>query len=361
MSLIDGVRSQAHNAWLMRRLLSPRQLLSGLALPYHWYIRRDGTAPFPMFLGWYITYACPMACEFCNVSAVAEWQKPMGEEAENRLIDLLVPRIPTVAIGGGEPLIHPGIADRVARIRARKGRVLIVTTGAPLAGRDAARDLAAAAPGMIAFTVLGDEQTHDREMGKEGAWQRGMDGLSNFLAERDPRRTRVTINAPLDATTGPGMRTIIELGRKLGVDAMRFTWLSFLTESEKREEAHEINYLVVPDESMTRFDAGPILELARTLEQENNGFLSFQPRLNQQEREGWHRPGGGVERRCPSLWHTLFLRPDGVAVPCGHITEAQGRPLDEPFESVWNSERMREIRQAQWRQPFMVCRRCCKI
>jgi len=362
MHPLAAVWSQARNAWLLRGLLAPRQLLGALPLPYHWYVRRDGSAPTPLFIGWYITYACPQNCAFCNVSkAVKVWHKPMGEKEENLFIDRFVPRIGTVAIGGGEPLFHPGIDDRVSRIRARGGRVLIVTSGTTL-GPAEARRLAAAAPEMIIFSVLGDEQTHDREMGRAGSWQKATGGLANFLAARDPRKTRVGINCALGSGNALTMRAVVDLGRKLGVDAVRFTWMSFLTESERRREPHEITYLVLPDEDLGAFDPTPMLATARALEREHPGFVQFTPRLNEGERGNWFRAGGGVNRRCLYIWHTLFVRPDGSVVPCGHLfDDPLGNVRSDRLEAIWNSDRFRSVRRAQWAQPFEVCRRCCKV
>lgn len=362
MSVVQEVRSQAHVAWMVRGLWSLPQLLRGARLPVSWYVRRDGSAPPPIAACFYVTYACPEACTFCNVThAVEAWRQPLPIDVALRLIDRLVPWVPTVAVGGGEPLAHPGILDIYARIKARGGRIFTPTAGTTL-GMAKARKLAAVGPDVVGFSVLGDEAAHDAAMGREGAWQKTVGGLDNFLRARDPKRTSVIVNATVSLEGAGALRSIVALGRRLGVDAVRFTWLSFLTEAERARETHDVTYHVVPDATLAGFDPAPLLAEVRAVERENPGFVLFHPTLDEAERAGWWRDGGGVRRRCHTLWHTLFLRPDGAVVPCGHLFEEPvGDAATEDLPTLWNSPALRKARLAQWGEPFGVCRRCCKV
>ena len=110
------------------------------------------------------------------------------------------------------------------------------------------------------------------------------------------------------------------------------------------------------------FDPEPTLREARALEQEERGYVTFHPALSEAERRAWFRQGGGVERHCHTLWHSMFLRPDGAVVPCGHLfDEPVGNLLTDDFDALWNHPRMRAERRAQWERPFEVCHRCCKM
>jgi MoaA/NifB/PqqE/SkfB family radical SAM enzyme len=362
MSLVEEVRSQARTAWVARGLWTLPQLARGVQLPVSWYVRKDGTAPLPIAACQYITYACPEECTFCNVTqVVADWAQPLSESDQIKLIDKLVPRVPTLAIGGGEPLAHPGILEHYARIKQRGGRIFTVTSGTTL-GAAKAKKLAAIGPDVVMFSLLGDEPAHDAAMGRAGAWQRTVAGLSNFLAERDPKRTRVLVNCAVSLENAHALRPVAELAKRLGADAVRFTWLSFLTDVERARETHDVTYLVLPAETVAAFDPGPTLAEARLLEAEHRGFVTFLPRLDEAERQGWYRADGGVQRHCFTLWHTLFLRPDASVVPCGHLfDEPVGNLLTDDLDTVWNHPKLKQARLAQWSRPFEVCRRCCKV
>ncbi|MCB9761241.1 MAG: radical SAM protein [Alphaproteobacteria bacterium] len=362
MLALRELRSQVRNVRLVRGLWSPAQLLRALPMPYHWYVKKDGRAPPPMAIAQYVTYACPEKCSFCNVThSVEAWHEHLDADTQARLIERLVPTIPTVAIGGGEPMVYPGITEHIAHIKRRGGRVYVVTSATSLGPGKAAR-LAKAAPDVVTFSLLGDEATHDATMGRPGAWQRTIGGIENLLTRRDPAKTRVVINCAVSFDNAHDLHAVAGLGRRLGVDAVRFTWLSFLTETERAREQHDVTYLVVPDDRLASFDAARLLQDVADIERRYGDFVTFLPRLDDAERARWFVQGGGVERRCFTLWHTLFLRPDASVVPCGHLfEEPTGNALEQPLEDYWNSDRMRGVRKAQWAGPFEVCRRCCKV
>lgn len=362
MSIVREVWSQARTAWVVRGLWSLPQLARTVELPAAWYVRRDGTAPAPVAACQYVTYACPEACSFCNVThAVDDWAKPLAEADQARLIEKLVPRVPTLAIGGGEPMAHPGILEHYARIKRRGGRIFTVTSGTSL-GPTKARSLAAIGPDVVMFSLLGDEGAHDAAMGRAGAWQRTVGGLQNLLDHRDPARTRVLLNCAVSVENARALRPVVELGRRLGVDAVRFTWLSFLTEAERARETHAVTYHTQPVASLAAVDVDALVADSRALERSNPGYVTFHPQLSDDERRAWYREGGGVARRCHTLWHTLFLRPDGAVVPCGHLFEEPvGNLLEDDLDALWNHPRLKAERLAQRAAPFEVCRRCCKV
>lgn len=362
MSLVQEVWSQARTAWVVRGLWTLPQLARSVELPAAWYLRRDGTAPLPLAACQYITYACPEACTFCNVThAVDDWAKPLAEADQARLIEKLVPRIPTMAIGGGEPMAHPGILEHYARIKRRGGRIFTVTSGTSL-GPTKAKRLAEIGPDVIMFSLLGDEGSHDAAMGRTGAWQRTVGGLQNFLDHRDPARTRVILNCAVSVENARSLRSVAELGRRMKVDAVRFTWLSFLTEQERERETHAVTYHTLPASRLAAVDVDALVADSRALEHEHSGFVSFHPHLDDAGRRAWYREGGGVQRRCGTLWHTLFVRPDGAVVPCGHLFEEPvGNLLEDELDTLWNHPKMTSTRRSQWGQPFAICQRCCKV
>lgn len=362
VALGGALRSQLSNIRLMRGLFGPEQLLRGLRLPLHWYVRRDGSAPPPVALAHYITYECPEACSFCNVThAVHDWQRHLDADASARLIERLVPWVPTVAIGGGEPLVYPGIFDHIGRIHARGGRVFLVTSATTLGPTRAAK-LAALAPAVVTVSILGDQPTHDALMGRDGAWARAVGGVEALLSKRDPARTRVLLNCAISFENAGDLDAVVRLGRRLGVDRVRFTWLSFLTQQERSAEPHAVTAFVIDQDRLAGLDVDGLLARASRLERDHPGFVQFQPTLDAGERARWFQPGGGVRRRCFSLWHTLFLRPDASAVPCGHLFEDPvGNVLEQDPQALWNGPAMRAVRRAQWAQPFQICARCCKV
>ncbi|MBN1335816.1 MAG: radical SAM protein [Deltaproteobacteria bacterium] len=359
---LAALRSQARTAWLHRTLWKPSQLVRAAMLPIRERRSRDGRAPRPLILAWYVTFACGESCSFCNVTRVlAHWGSALDGPGARRVLDRLVPQIPTVAFGGGEPLAHPDILDLVARVGRLGGRVFLATSATRMVP-EVARGLARAAPRIVQASLLGDETVHDSLTGVPGGWRRRVDGIANLLASRDPRRTRVVVNTVLSSENAGVLDRVVRLAQTLGVDGVHFTYLSFVTRSELAGEARNPTCLCLPDEDLRGIRPREILAALHRAQAAWPGHVTVQPRLDPSEAMSWFSVDGGVDRDCPSLWHTLFLRPDGSLVPCGHLLESPVRvhPADD-LDEAWNHPSMRALRQARRAGSFSFCRRCCKV
>lgn len=360
-TLGDTIRSQARTALVNRTLWSSRHLLGAVQLSARWSLRPDGTAPQPLAIAWYLTHACPESCDFCNVSRVLEQEVPaLPFKSAQALVDRLVPQIPVVALGGGEPMAHPHVLPLIQHIHERGGRVFVVSSGTTI-GPSRARELCRLHPEMVAISLLGDQASHDARMGRQGAWRRTLGAIEHIQRHRDPRRTRLIINCTIGPDEASQIDAVVDTARRLGVDALRFTWLSFMSPAQATMPPRAQPYLVLPDAQIAAFDVPALLETVRRVQRDHAGFVQFLPGLDDAQLHQWFT-GPGLRRACLSLWHTLFLRPDGQAVPCGHM---QDQPLvdalTQPLPEWWNSEPLRALRMTQRSQPFEMCARCCKI
>lgn len=358
---LQSMESQLRVLLLQRALFGPGQLLRASGLPLRWAMGR-GRAPWPVALAWYLTFACTERCTFCDVRPGGAG--PLGEPVREldavrgaRLLEELVPRIPTVAFGGGEPLLHPSLVEHVARVRTLGGRSLVATSGV-LLDRALASSLLRAGPTVLQFSVLGDPPTHDRLMGGAGAHDRAIAGLERALSLRDPRKTRILVNLALGPENLGSAELVARQARALGVDALRVTWLSFVAETE----SSSLGSLGMPDEVLSGVKAERIEEVVRSVHRAWPGHVSFLPHLDRSERARWFQVGGGLRRPCASLWHTLFLRPDGRVAPCGHmLAQPIGEMPEGSLDASWNHPKLVTLRQAQRRDPFPICWRCCKV
>jgi MoaA/NifB/PqqE/SkfB family radical SAM enzyme len=349
MTFLQDDLATLRQAWFLRNLLKPGALVRGLVLPLgqSFSLWSDGHAPPPVALGWFLTWACDEGCVFCNVNDPGRGAPAaLPPDERRRLLDRIVPPVRIVGLGGGEPLLVDDLADTIRYVHRRGGTVFVPTNGAALQG-EVVRSFALAAPEVVAVTLIGDEAVHDAATRRSGSWRRTVAGISRLLDTRNPRKTRVILNCPLSLANGDCLDEIVQTGRRLGVDRVRFTWVSFV-------------------------DADPGLESGRpstelglhslAVERAERGFVTFQPRLEIKERMAWFEPGGGVRRRCSSLWNTVYLRPDGEVVPCGQrLGEGVGSLLSEQLGAIWNQPRLRRLRRDQREHPWPACRRCCKI
>ena len=360
-NLSRTLQSQLLIARLNHPLWSFRHVLGGLKFAKRWIINSDGTAPTPLAIAWYLTHACPEKCDFCNVSRALKEEQPHLRFKDARpLIDALVPKIPVVALGGGEPMAHPDIIDIIRHIRGNRGRVFVVTSGTPV-GPTLARALCNAEPEMIMVSLLGPEAVHDNRMGRIGAFKRTVAAINHIQNNRNKKRTRLIINCTISPNEHSFLHEVVQIGQTLGVDAIRFSWLSFMSPTEQKILPQAEPYFILPESDIAEFDDEVLWQTVTQIKRQWPQFVQFLPNLSRNELHSWFH-GSGVQRNCLSLWHTLFLRPDAVAVPCGHMQNLKmGSLNDTSLETIWNSSEFKSIRQKQRQQSFQMCGRCCKV
>ena len=360
-TFLSTVHSQMRIALLNRTLWSQKHLTGGLRLGARWSVRPNGNAPTPLAMAWYLTHACPEQCDFCNVSRSLEVEYPTLNSADAfELIHRMVPKIPVVALGGGEPMAHPNVLPIIRRIHERRGRVFLVTSGTTV-GRAKAKALCDEHPEMVMVSLLGDESTHDERMGRKGAFNRTLAVIENIGRYRNPKRTRLIVNCTVSPNEIGILDSVIQIARDVGIDALRFSWLSFMSPSENEILPKAEPYFILPQAEIDSFDWRSMWKKVLEIKRKHTDLVQFLPALNEREFKQWFG-GRGVERSCLSLWHTLFVRPDGSVVPCGHMQEdSLGDLLSQPLEEIWNSSRFTQLRMAQRQKPFQMCGRCCKV
>lgn len=149
-----------------------------------------------------ITDRCNLRCPKCNHWTLARKQSPDQTaplstdewlDVARQVVDLGARKI---KFSGGEPSLHPALAELV-RFFSHHGLRCSMTTNGTLLASGLARDLVAA--GMAHFRVSldsPDADTHDRMVGLTGAFARVQAGIRavNQAASSDGRLVKVTLN-----------------------------------------------------------------------------------------------------------------------------------------------------------------------
>lgn len=152
----------------------PKQLAAQLSayLLKNWAL---GRKRFPMVLILEPTKRCNLACSGCG--RVREYQDSLDKNlsVEECLKSVDEVGAPTVCLSGGEPLIHPDVAQIVAGVIARRKHMHLCTNGLLLE-----KSLGKFRPGPYMNLVIhidGLAQTHNRGTGREGVFETAIDGI----------------------------------------------------------------------------------------------------------------------------------------------------------------------------------------
>lgn len=145
---------------------------------------------------WNSTRTCNLRCKHCYMESDA--QKYQGEltteEAKRFIDDLAEFRVPVLLFSGGEPLIRPDFFE-LAAYAASKGIRPTLSTNGTLITPEVARKIKDIGVGYVGISLDGLREVNDEFRGKEGAFQKAMEGIQNCVAVDQRVGLRFTINS----------------------------------------------------------------------------------------------------------------------------------------------------------------------
>lgn len=174
-----------------------------------------GRKQYPLVLMLEPLFRCNLACAGCGKIQYPAHVLKMQLTAEEcfRAVDEC--GAPTVAIPGGEPLLHPQIAEIVEGLVARKKYIYLCTNALLLKQKI---DLFKPSK-YLTFSVHmdGQREHHDFSVCLEGGYDKAFDGMKEALA----RGFRVTTNTTLfDGADPKSVRAFFDEMMDLGVEGM---------------------------------------------------------------------------------------------------------------------------------------------
>ncbi len=130
-----------------------------------------------------ITLACNLRCSHCGATAGEARKRELTTDESKRLIKELS-EIGTrgVALMGGEPLLRRDWYMLAKEVNDR-GMALSIITNGTLINEAAINKLKDLEPGVVAISIDGSEEAHDRIRGKIGAFRKSMHALDRLLGE----------------------------------------------------------------------------------------------------------------------------------------------------------------------------------
>ncbi len=178
----------------------------------------QGRERFPLVLMLETTFRCNLACAGCGRILEAQEASYRDLTVDECLAAADEAGTPVVSVSGGEPLLHPGIAEIVDGLTARKRFVHLCTNGLSLA---AALHRFRPSP-YLSFVVHLDglAGTHDRITGREGTFATAVAALRTAKEAGFQVHTNTTIYR---GTRPDELDELFTLLSQLGVDSLMVT------------------------------------------------------------------------------------------------------------------------------------------
>ncbi len=170
----------------------------------------------PLWCSWQLTRRCDSFCQFCEHRLEGGDPDPELRDCLRVVAELDAAGSLVVSLTGGDPLLHPDLAQIVAAL-ARRHFPLLTTHGFLLT-RERARSLWTA--GLEGASVLlhdADAARHDEAAGLQGAQARSLRALEALVAERTRPHQQVNVKTRLSGGDLDALERLLTLSRGLGV------------------------------------------------------------------------------------------------------------------------------------------------
>lgn len=287
----------------------------------------DFPAPYRMDL--ILTYRCQNRCAHCyneprelKELSLVEWKQVITRTWQLG--------IPQVVFTGGEPTLVQGLDELVAKSEELGQVTGLVTNGRMLGRPGYLRDLIAKGLDHVQVTVLSHiPEVHDRLVADQGAWWETIEGLKVALAEDIYVSTNTTIMRSNSQEMEGTMRFLVSLG----VKNIAF---NTIIRSGKGKDAEGIGYDELK-ELMGRLKAIAAESGVRLMWYTPTPYCELNP-VNLEL---------GI-KQCSACSINMAVEPDGSVLPCQSYYRPLGNILHDRWESIWDHELCKSIRQRDY-------------
>ena len=344
--------------------------------------------PLPSQLTIYVNFPCNLRCKNCYLFGVADYDREymgpgttqeMPWEVFTAAVDPIIAsgRPASVCFMGGEPLLHPGLADFVAYIKRSPNIFVDINTNATISRKRIEALLAAQIDAVYVSLDGSTPEINDAGRGAK-AFARAMRGLNYLLTRRAEHypELKVAINHTITNVNYLDLVGMAELCARLGVDELFTNLPTFVRRSEGEAGQRALAQLgykfeswrgFVIDEMVDGVDAKLFGAELQALSSRTWPFTLFiQPvKYEIADLPHWftdHWPQTTRETSCPIQGFRTTVLPNGDVIPCtvypdiviGNLTEM---PLDE----LWHGERYAKFREFVTSRLLATCLRCCDL
>ncbi len=284
------------------------------------------SAPYRMDLA--LTYRCNDDCAHCYNARPRTFPE-LDTTSWKRILDRVWQLgIPHVVFTGGEPTLRSDLAELVAHAESNGQITGMNSNGRRLGDPDYLPALVDAGLDHVQITVEShDSATHDRMVGRRGAWQQTIAGVRHAVDSPLYVMTNTTLLRENSGHLGELLDFLANMGvPTVGLNALIYSGSGLSVRS-----------------GLSESELPALLELARERTQRHGQRLI------------WYSPTQychfdpmqldlGV-KGCTAALYNMCVEPDGSVLPCQSYYQPLGNLLDSPWESIWNHELARRLRE----------------
>lgn len=339
----------------------------------------------PIVISLNMTNACNLRCKMCpqwgesGFYSAVEGQgvaESLPFETIKSVIDELAPYGTKIHLWGGEPFLNHRIIDVIRYIK-KKGLVCTINTNGTLLYKFA-DELVELGVDCISISIDGPPEIHDAIRGKQGVFQKVMEGVKAIKESKQRRKSSLPLLRVLTTLNGANChlgREIIEMvASEPAFDSLCFLHGMFTTEDVgiKNEKVFQKLFNCESKSwkglvgTMKGIDIEKVKELVQYVAKRRElPEVSSFPSLTPEEVSRYYSDASSIINNniCLFPWVLVDIRPNGDVTPCPDIPDfIAGNVKEKKFREIWNGEPLRTFRKNLRKYgTFPICPRCCGL
>jgi radical SAM protein with 4Fe4S-binding SPASM domain len=298
------------------------------------------SAPYRMDLA--LTYRCNNSCTHCYNARARNYPELETEKWFSILDKLWNIGIPHIVFTGGEPTLRDDLPVLV-NYAEKKGQITgLNTNGRKLGDSAFLGQLIEAGLDHIQITFESSvPEIHNEMVSHPKAWDETLAGLKNALRLHPYVMTNTTMLKTNVHTIPDTLRMLGDLGVKtVGLNALIYSGRGKSVGTGLSEQ--ELFPLLDEAKKITQSYGQRLIWYTPTQ------YCNFDPVLNDLGVKG-----------CTAALYNMCIEPNGDVLPCQSYYQSLGNMLDQPWDSIWNHDLSRSLRERKYLMP--KCSTCALV
>ncbi|MBN2037165.1 MAG: radical SAM protein [Chitinispirillaceae bacterium] len=316
-----------------------------------------------------LTNRCNLRCVTCATwNRGDDFSRELSTSELLKLIDELIAHgVRIFYFFGGEPFLHPGFFEIVAKVSKEHGLFSETVTNGTLLTEERVNNLFDAGMNKIWVSIDGPRETHDLLRGVPGTHAKAMAGLQRLCKEKLRRKSSMLIDLAVTVShqNYRQLEELVESVKDLPLFEVNIRHMGVFFRDDIRNIETvlgvDLGGLKTPlfssgNEYLLRVEDIPDLRsILKKLQSKKYPFqLHIEPHIFTVD--DW-RIGRKNAHTCLHIWTQLCINANGDVNPCmwwdGYVV---GNIREKPVMELWNSEGFRNIRKNIRR--LTACSKC---
>lgn len=366
--LIGMFLKQISNFLFYRHVFTWRNILKGGLNGIFYLMHIDKIYFHPITINFLITPSCNLNCLICSFHASKNIASTVltPQDIEKFLLTQIKFK-PFIFFSGGEPFMRGDFVEVLKVVKKYKFKCGINSNGYMLDG-DNIKGIINLGVELIIFSLYGQEGIHDAITGVKGSYVKSTENISLFCKNKS-KLNRVILSCTINKTNIDSLEEIPLIAKRLGVDAVKFEHLNFMSSLEAEADSgyfsgssHLLSTFITDFYDIKGEFADKLIGRLSAIKKKHKGFVFVKPDLTNEEIRNWYSNSFNSARKCFFTRHSIFIRPDGIAVPCQFLKNYElGDIAKNGLRDIFGNDKSIYLRKILRSRLLPECRRCCKL